>query len=127
MSANMFRGGNRNKIQTRKERRRMQKLIARQRQVYGRRPGRVNEIDSESRGYFAKLDSRKRRNVCRIYFQNVRTLKMEGDTTKGPFGILRAAGVDIVGISEINKNWNHPIIKRRYEKGIHKSYPGAGI
>ena len=127
VSAAMFRGGNRNNIQTRKERRRLQKLITRQRQVYGRRPGRADEIEKESRGHFAKLDRRKRGNVCRMYFQNVRTLKMEGDTTKGPFGILKAAGVDIVGISEINKNWDHPIIKRRYEKGIHKIYPGAEI
>ena len=45
---------------------------------------------------------------------------MSRDASKGPFAILKAAGVDIVGISKINKNWDIPLVKRRYEKGDKK-------
>ena len=68
-----------------------------------------------------QIEEKTKGNACRIYFQNVRTLKVGGDTSKSPVGILKAEGVDIVGIFEIHKNWDHPIVRRRYEKGIQKS------
>ena len=62
----IFRGGNRKKSKARREKRRLQKLIARQQQSYGRRPGRVDDIEQESKGYFAKLDEKPKDDACRI-------------------------------------------------------------
>ena len=118
--AEMFRGENQQKSKARRDRRRLLKLIARQQQSCGRRPGRVEEIEQESKGYLSRLDKKPRAEKCRIYFQNVRTLQMSGDASKGLIAILKAAGVDIVGISKINKNWDIPLVKRRYEKGDKK-------
>ena len=94
---------------------------------YGRRPGRRQEIERAAAGFLGELKEPAMDDVCRIYFQNVRTLKMEGDMTQGPFGILRAAGVDVIGMSEINKNWDHPVIRGSYERGIRKTCGWAGI
>ena len=91
------------------------------RSQYGRSPGRRQDIEKAAPGYLGELKEPAMDDVCRIYFQNVRTLKMEGDMGQGPFGILRAAGVDVIGISKINKNWDHPVIRRTYERGIKKT------
>ena len=126
LTEDMFGSRKGRKSQRRKIRRAIE-AIMRERGQSGRRPGRVGEIEREAKGFLKKLSEPAMDDVCRIYFQNVRTLKIDGDPTQGPFGILRAAGVDIIGISEVNKNWDQPMIRRRYEKGIKESYGGAGI
>ena len=126
LTEEMF-GNRRGKKSQRRRIRRAIEATMMTRSQYGRRPGRRQEIERAAEGFLGELKEPAMDDVCRIYFQNVRTLKMGGDTTQGPFGILRAAGVDVLGISEVNKNWDHPVIRRRYEKGIRKTYGGAGI
>ena len=42
-------------------------------------------------------------------------VKMGDNASNSLFGILKAAGDDIVGILEINKNWDHMMVCKRYE------------
>ena len=117
-SSAMYRGrqsGNRN---ARKEKRLLRQLVASRKEIYGRRPGRVDDIEENSEGHFTKLDELPHRDTCRIYFQNAGTLQPWGEEISGAFEILRAAKVDIIGVSEINKNWSHPAVKRQYKRGI---------
>ena len=126
LTGEMFGSRRGKKSQRRRIRRALETTMA-ERSQYGRRPGRRQEIERAAPGFLEQLKEPAMNDVCRVYFQNIRTLKMEGDMAQGPFGILRAAGVDVIGMSEVNKNWDHPVIKGSYEKGIRKTCGWAGI
>ena len=87
----------------------------------------VETIEEERKGHFAKFEGTAWDEACRIYLKKVRTLNMGGCTSISEFEILKAEGADIFGISELNKNWEHPIIFKRYERVILKSYRGADV
>ena len=48
---------------------------------YGRRPGRVEEIQKKCEGYLDEILDLKGSRVCRVFFQNIGTLKI-GDGGK---------------------------------------------
>ena len=116
-----------NKSYTRKMKRQVRKLLSRRAAKYGRNPGRADDIPREGEGHFGRLEEAAQAGSCRIYFQNARTVKLWGEETSGAFEVLKEAGVDIIGVTEVNKNWRHPEVKRRYETIIREHYPGAKI
>lgn len=46
-------------------------------------------------------------------FQNVRKLKLGGEK-RGAVETLKAVGIDVIGITEVNNNWYHPIVRKDY-------------
>ena len=127
LSSAMYRGRQKGNRNARNEKRIVRQMVANRKEVYGRRPGRVAEIDDKRKGHFPNLGELPYMNTCMIYFQNAGTLQPWGEEISGAFQILKAAKVDIIGVSEINKNWAHPAVKQKYERSIRQHYTKAQI
>ena len=95
----------------------------------GRRPGRRKTIEQSSKGYFDDINAPVGRQACRVYFQNVQTLKIgEGrEETASGLRILEGLGADVVGLSEVNKNWAHPMVREEYNRMLRREMPGVKL
>ena len=64
---------------------------------------------------------------CRIYFQNIGTLPIGKDRYEAEeaVGILRRAEVDVVGLTEVNKNEQNTYVRRECGEIIKKAMEGA--
>ena len=95
----------------------------------GRRPGRLEDLNDRCIGHLEKITKLKTNNDCRILFQNMGTLKIGADTdeTEDSLGVLRDLEVDVRGLTEINKNYSHLLVKRSYDKMFRNKLTGADI
>ena len=110
-----------------REARKVQKR--RNRGVVGRPPGVSAAIGRTCPGRLDRMDVPKGPGVCRIYFQNTCTMKIgfrlqeSGEALK----VLNNLEVDLVGLTEINKNLDHPVVKNQVERTFRENMKDAKI
>ena len=90
--------------------------------TFGRRPGRLSEINDRCEGHLDKITNPKANEECRIYFQNVGTLRIgsEAYESEEAMKIMNDLEVDVAGLSEINKNMDHPAVQRACKEMLKK-------
>ena len=83
-----------------------------------RRPERLEDLNYMCIRHLDKITRLKTNNDCMILFQNVGTLEIGTypDETEGTLGVLRDLEVDISGLTEITKNYLHPLVKQTYDR-----------
>ena len=121
LTAKPYKGGRR------RIREAIQELGRLQRLRFGRRPGRLADVDDRCCGHLDKMTAGRANTDCRIYWQNVGTLKVGKDLvdTEDSLEILSKLDVDISGLTEINKNYSHPLIRRCYARAVKEKMRGA--
>ena len=97
--------------------------------TFGRRPGRLQKINDRCQGHLDEINSPKAGEICRVYFQNVGTLRLgsEAQETGEAMRIMKELDIDVAGLSEINKNMDHPTVQRRYKYLIKKEMRGSEV
>ena len=114
----------------RQKRRRIARAMERQMMKRtGRRPGRRETIEQSSPGYFDDINTPVGRQSCRVFFQNVQTLKIgeESEETSSGLRILEGVGADVMGLSEVNKNWAHPRVREEYNRMLWREMSGPKL
>ena len=73
---------------------------------FGKRPGRRQILKRKCKGYMDEIGEAKGLGNCRIYFQNIGTLPIGKDRyeVEEAADILQRAEVDVVVLTEVNKN-----------------------
>ena len=101
----------------------------RARATFGRRPGRLQIINDRCQGHLDEINSPKARETCRVYFQNVGTLRLgsEAHETEEAMRIMKELEIDVAGLSEINKNMDHPTVQRVCKKLIKREMRGSKV
>ena len=96
---------------------------------FGRRPGRLLTINDRCPGHLDNINSPKANETCRVYFQNVGTLRMgsESQNTEEAMRIMKELEIDVAGLSEINKNMDHPTVQRKCKMMIRKEMRGSDV
>ena len=96
------------------KRRKAHELIKNRRlTTYGRRPGRMEVIEDKCPGYLDDMSNKKNGGDLRIFFQNIGTLKlgMQTDVSEEAVEIMHGLGVDIAGLTEINKKFGNSVVQ----------------
>ena len=73
--------------------------------------------------------SLKEKDLARIYFQIIGSLKIgaEGRDLEYTIGILRGFDVNMVRLTEVNKNYCHPVVKSAGEKTARDNIKGSQV
>ena len=64
-------------------------------------------INDRCPGHLDEINSPKAKEICRVYFQNVGTLRLgsESQDTEEAMRIMKELEIDVAGLSDINKTW----------------------
>ena len=96
---------------------------------FGRRPGRRQRIGERCPGYLDDISGEKEQGTCRIFFQNIGTLPVGTGRYEAEeaLEILSKAGVDVSGLTEVNKNEENEYVMKECNEMIRRAMPGARV
>ena len=99
----------------RKRRRACRMMKEQQEDGYGRRPGRVEDIQKKCEGYLDEMLNLKGPGVFRVLFQNIGTLKIGdgGESTERAIKIKKEAEVDTIR-AWLGRSSTHEISEKKY-------------
>ena len=75
------------------------------------------------------MSNKKNGGDLRIFFQNIGTLKlgMQTDVSEEAVEIMHGLGVDIAGLTEINKNFGNSVVRGQADRIFQRNMGGAVI
>ena len=86
-------------------------------------------IEDECPGYLNDMSNKKSGGDLRIFFQNIGTLKvgMQTDVSEEAVEIMHGLGVDIAGLTEINKKFGNLVVRGQADRIFQRNMGGAVI